>query len=119
MTDDRQSAREKVSHGIKQGIGVLSAFKDALEETINEARERGDLSPEHAKGVMKDALHKAQEAAEGARDRLDLVSQKEFDGLGQVVEDIKTRVAALEGRLQGGDSIPEDPATGSDPSAPA
>lgn len=44
MNDDKKSAREQVSDGIRQGIGVLSAFKDALEETINEARERGDLS---------------------------------------------------------------------------
>ena len=93
MSDEKKSAREKVSDGIKQGIGVLSAFKDALEETINEARERGDLSPERAREAMKGALHRAQEAAEGARERLDFVSQKEFDAL---VE----RVAALEKRLE-------------------
>lgn len=103
MTDDRKSAREKVSDGVKQGIGVLSAFKDALEETINEARERGDLSPEHAKEVMKDALHKAREAAEGARERFDFVSQKEFDTLTAMVEDVKARVTALEERFRGGD----------------
>lgn len=99
MTDDKKSAREKVSGGIKQGIGVLSAFKDALEETINEARERGDLSAERAKEVMKDALHKAQEAAEGARDRLDFVGQKEFDGLTAAVDRIRERVSALEEHL--------------------
>jgi len=92
MTDDRKSTRDKVSDGIKQGIGVLSAFKDALEETITEARERGDLSPERAKEVMRSALHKAQEAAGEARERLDFVSQKEFDALA-------ARVAALEARL--------------------
>lgn len=99
MTDDKKSAREKVSGGIKQGIGVLSAFKDALEETINEARERGDLSAERAKTVMKDALHKAQEAAEGARDRLDFVGQKEFDALADAVGQIRDRVSALEEHL--------------------
>jgi len=101
MTDDKKSARDKVSDGIKQGIGVLTAFKDALEETINEARERGDLSSERAKEVMKDALHKAHEAAEGARDRLDFVSQKEFDGLAAGVERIKERLGALEARMKG------------------
>ena len=49
--------------GIKQGIGVLSAFRDALEETIQEARDRGDLSADRAKGVMKEALDRAQAAA--------------------------------------------------------
>ena len=119
MTDDKKSAREKVSDGIRQGIGVLSAFKDALEETINEARERGDLSPERAKGVMKDALHKAQEAAEGARERLDFVSQKEFDTLASAVEGIKERLGALEARFGGGgpaadDAAPGDPETKKD-----
>jgi len=104
MTDEKEkkSTRAKVSDGIKQGIGVLSAFKDALEETINEARERGDLSADRAKSVMKSALSRAQEAAEGARERLDFVSQKEFDTLADTVESIKERVSALEGRFTGG-----------------
>ena len=97
MSDEKKSTKDKVSDGIKQGIGVLSAFKDALEETITEARERGDLSPERAKEVMRSALNKAQEAADGARERLDFVSQKEFDAL-------SARVAALEERLRGAGS---------------
>ena len=100
---EKKSARAKVSDGIRQGIGVLSAFKDALEETINEARERGDLSADRAKEVMKSALHKAQEAAEGARERLDFVNQKDFDGLRGVVDDIKERVSNLESRFRKGD----------------
>ncbi len=108
MTEEKKTARAKVSDGIRQGIGVLSAFKDALEETINEARERGDLSSERAKEVMKNALHKAQEAAEGARERLDFVSQKEFDTLSEAVELIQERVSALEARL-GGRELASDP----------
>ena len=110
MTDERRSAREKVSDGIKQGIGVLSAFKDALEETINEAKERGDLSDDRAKRVMKDALSRAQEAAEGAKDRLDFVTQREFEAMGGVVEGIRERVASLEERLgkSPGDATSQD-----------
>lgn len=104
MTDDRKSAKDKVSDGIKQGIGVLSAFKDALEETINEARERGDLSSDRAKEVMKTALHRAQEAAEGAKERLDFVHQKDFDALSSAVDEIRARVGALEERFRGGAS---------------
>jgi len=104
MTEDKKSTRAKVSDGIRQGIGVLSAFKDALEETINEARERGDLSTERAKEVMKNALHKAQEAAEGAREKLDFVGQKEFDALREAVERLQERVSALEARGGDGES---------------
>jgi polyhydroxyalkanoate synthesis regulator phasin len=92
----KRSAREKMSEGIRQGIGVLSAFKDALEETIQEARERGDLSSDRAKGVMKDALAKAQSAADDARERFDFVQQKEFDRLRETVEELRARLAALE-----------------------
>ena len=111
MTDDKKSARAKVSDGIRQGIGVLSAFKDALEETINEALERGDLSSDRAKEVMKDALHKAQEAAEGAKGRLDFVTQNDFDALSQAVDKVRDRVGALEEvlRTQGGETEPAEP----------
>jgi len=115
MTEDKKGAKEKVSDGIKQGIGVLSAFKDALEETIREAKERGDLSTERAREVMKEALEKAQSAAEDARGRLDFVTQNEYDGLKGAVDLIKERVSALEGHLgfgkgddEGGDGAKVD-----------
>ena len=93
---DKRSARAKVSDGIKQGIGVLSAFKDALEETIQEARDRGDLSTDRAKEVMKEALDKAQTAGEKARDRLDFPSQADMDSLKGAVQSIRDRVSELE-----------------------
>ncbi len=95
---DPRDARGKVADGIKQGLGVLSAFKDALEETIVQARDRGDLTPERAKEALRSALARAQEAAGDARDRLDLVSQKEFDLLKAQVEDLKRRLQTLEGQ---------------------
>lgn len=106
--EDKRGAREKVSDGIKQGIGVLSAFKEALEETIQEAREKGDLSTDRARELLKEALEKAQSVAEDAKDRLDFVTQKEFDGLGGVVDVIKQRVAALEDHLGFGKGDAED-----------
>ena len=102
--EDRKSARQKMGEGIKQGIGVLSAFKDALEETIQEARDRGDLSAERAKEVMKEALDKAQAAASGARERLDFANQAEFEALAE-------RVSALEERVFG-ESAGDGPAQG-------
>jgi polyhydroxyalkanoate synthesis regulator phasin len=97
----RTGARQKMGDGIKQGIGVLSALKEALEETIQEARERGDLSTDRAKEVMKGGLGKAQAAASGARERLDFVSQGEHEALQATVASLRTRVAALEERVFG------------------
>ena len=97
MTDTgRRSAKEKVSEGIRQGIGVLSAFKEALEETIQEARERGDLSTDRAKQVMRDALDRAQAAAGEARERFDFVTQAELETLRAQVEELRARVSVLE-----------------------
>jgi polyhydroxyalkanoate synthesis regulator phasin len=98
---ERRGARRRMSDGIKEGIGVLSAFKEAIEETIQEARKRGDLSPDGAKRVMKDALGKAQSAASGARERLDFAHQRELDALADSVSALRTRVAALEERVFG------------------
>ncbi|HUF76917.1 MAG TPA: hypothetical protein VMM35_11600, partial [Longimicrobiales bacterium] len=81
---------------------VLSAFKDALEETINEARERGDISTERAKEVLKGALDRAQAAAADARERLDFATQAEHDALRESVEELRRRVAALEAKASGG-----------------
>ena len=108
MTEEKKGTKQKVSDGIKQGIGVLSAFKEALEETIQEAKEKGDLSADRAREVMKEALERAQSAAEGAKERLDFVTQKEFDGLGGAVDLIKERVAALEVHLGFGKGGAED-----------
>lgn len=110
-SEDEKSGREKVEDGIRQGLGVLSAFKDALEETIHEARERGDLSADRAKAVMKDALERAQTAAEGARERIEFSSPEEVQALKDAVESIRVRVGELEesvfGESKEGDT-PED-----------
>jgi polyhydroxyalkanoate synthesis regulator phasin len=91
-----RDARDKVSEGIRQGIGVLSAFKEALEETIQDARDRGDLSADRAKQVMKDALDRAQTAAGDAKERFDFVHKTEFDALREEMEVLRARVTVLE-----------------------
>jgi len=102
QTDDDKGARQRMGDGIRSGIGVLSAFKDALEETIKEARDRGDLSAERAKELMKDALDKAQSAASGARERLDFATQTELEELRKAVEALNQRVVDLEARVAAG-----------------
>jgi len=95
-----------MSDGIKQGIGVLSAFKEAIEETIQDARDRGDLSTDRAKGVMKEALGRAQAAASGAREKLDFVNQTELEAVRAELGALRNRVEMLEQRLAG----PAEPA---------
>ena len=98
-SQERRGTRRRMSDGIKQGIGVLSAFKEAIEETIQDARDRGDLSTDRAKGVMKDALGRAQAAASGAREKLDFVNQAELTALRAELAALKNRLEVLEARF--------------------
>ncbi len=102
MEQPGKGTREKVSDGIRQGLGVLSAFKDALEETIQEARDRGDLSPERAKEALRSAMTRAQEAAGEARERFDFVPRADFDELRERVEECRVRLENLERRVSRG-----------------
>lgn len=94
--EERRSTRDRVSEGFQRGLGVLSAFKDALEETIAEARDKGDLSTDRARQVMRGAMERARDATSDARERFDFVTQQEFDQLAR-------RVAELEARLRSED----------------
>lgn len=89
----------RMGDGIRQGIGVLSAFKEALEETIQEARDRGDLSTDRAKEVMKEALERAQNAAEDAKGKLDFAHQAELDETRSELETLKGAFEALQARV--------------------
>ena len=104
----------RVSDGIKQGLGVLSALKDAIEEAITDARERGDLTPERAREAVRSAMGRVQEAAGDARERLDFVSRKDFDQLKDQLAELKVRLENLERRAaQGPGAGPARPEDGS------
>ncbi len=90
--------RPTIGEGIRSGIGVLVAFKEAIEETIQEAGDRGDLSPDRAKEFLGGALHRAQEAAGEVRERLDLVPRREFDALRAEVAELRRRLDELGAR---------------------
>ena len=108
--EDQQKRRPSIGEGIRSGIGVLSAFKEAVEETIQEAVQRGDLKPERAKQFVSDAVGRAQEAVGDVRERLDFVTHREFD-------ELRARVEALEARHGG--SAGTLPATGTASTAAA
>jgi polyhydroxyalkanoate synthesis regulator phasin len=101
-TGREPGGRKSVSDGIRQGLGVLSALKDALDEAISEARDRGDLSPDRAREAVRSAMHKVQEAAGAAKERLDLVSRKDFDHLREQLDELKVRLENLERRAAQG-----------------
>ena len=88
----QKKARERMSEGFSRGLGVLSAFKEALEETISEARDRGDLSVDRAREAMKDAMGRARDATSEARDRFDFITQAEFAALVKRVRELETRL---------------------------
>lgn len=106
--DASKTRQERVSDGIRQGMSVLNAMKDAIEETIKEAKERGDLSQERAKEVMKSGLAKAQKRMESAREAFEFVSQNDFEELRTKVDELKARLLNVERKVGGEDGEPEE-----------
>lgn len=106
--DASKTRQDRVSDGIRQGMSVLNAMKDAIEETIKEAKERGDLSQERAKEVMKSGLAKAQKRMESARDAFEFVSQNDFEELRTKVDELKARLLNVERKVGGEDGEPEE-----------
>jgi polyhydroxyalkanoate synthesis regulator phasin len=125
MTDQQQPQQQgrrlSIGEGIRNGVGVLTAFKEAIEESIQEASARGDLSPERAKQFLGDALHRVQDTVVDVRDRLDMVPRREFEALQAEVAEMRRRLHALDGR---GDTaavqeVLQIPAASSAPALPA
>jgi polyhydroxyalkanoate synthesis regulator phasin len=98
MADEQhRSGIGGIGDGIRTGFGILNAFREAIEETLQEAVDRGDLSPDRARRAVKDAAERIQLRLDEVRDRIDLVSRREFDELREEVEALRGRVARLEG----------------------
>ena|SRR4051794_24001692 len=94
---EEQRGRPSIGEGLRAGIGILTAFKEAIEETIDEAAARNDLRPERAKEALTGALSRAQGAFDDVRERLDVVPRREFDALRLELEELRRRVERLEG----------------------
>jgi polyhydroxyalkanoate synthesis regulator phasin len=95
---EEQNKQGGISEGIRSGIGILTAFKDALEETIQEAMNRGDLTPDRAKQAVQDTMRRMQHGFDEARERLDFVPRKEFEALQSQLVELRSRIDALERR---------------------
>ena len=99
---ENKRAREEIEDGIRQGIGILSAFKDAFDITIQEALEHRDVPTDRAKQVMKDAIKKAQAAASNAWKGCEGVNRSELDVL-------RKWLLALEERVLGHHMLDKEP----------
>ena len=94
--EQRKSSIGGIGDGIRTGIGILNAFREAIEETLDNAVQRGDLTPERARQTMREAFDRMQESFEGARERLDFVPRAEMDELRNELAQLRERVARLE-----------------------
>ena len=111
--DDWQRNRDNAKEGIKEGVravtGFLAALKDAIDETLRDVRDTGDLDPQRAKDAMRSTMKRAQDAMDDVKDRLDFVPRKDLDVLRAEVEALRARVTELETKVGGGPStIPID-----------
>lgn len=109
MAEERKPG---ISEGIRTGVGMLMAFKEALEETVEEALQRGDLSQERARELMNDAGTRLQQVVEETRERFDMVPRREFDELKREVEELRSRLDRM-------GSNPTPPAPLLEPQRPA
>ncbi|NJD11042.1 MAG: hypothetical protein FIB01_11620 [Gemmatimonadetes bacterium] len=87
-TDPGEAFRE----GVRAVTGILGALRDAVEQTFDELKEKGDLSPERAREAARDTMRRAQEAVEDVKERLEFVPRREF-------EELRAEVAALRQQL--------------------
>lgn len=92
MTEPRQPDTDPRDAEASGRRGVFGSFREAIGETIEEARERGDLSTDRAREKLRGAWKRAREASADARERFDFVSKEEFDRLRRRVEELERRM---------------------------
>ena len=102
MTEDQQRGRgrrdmgDDVREGIKAGLGILSALKDAIEETVEDMMDRGELSQDRAREAVRTTMERAQAAFDDARTRFEFVPRREFEEIAEDVRELRRRVERLE-----------------------
>ncbi|HEY0303999.1 MAG TPA: hypothetical protein VGC44_03455 [Longimicrobiales bacterium] len=107
-------AKEGIKEGVRAVTGMLAALKDAIEETIDDIKVRGDLDPNRAKQAAKDTMNRAQEKFDEMRERVDFVPRKEYEALRAEIDALRARVASLETRHAGPHGHAHDESASSD-----
>lgn len=96
----RKEGDEGFGEGLRQGLSMLSAVREALEETVQEAGDRGGATAEQARERLGSTLSRARSAAGEARERLDRVARHELERLGEHLDDLEARVTELGARAR-------------------
>ena len=114
MTDEKKRGNmgDDVREGIRAGLGILSALKDAIEETFEDMMDRGELSQERAREAMKKTMDRAAEAFDETRARFDFVPRSEYEELAEDVKELRRRVERLENQAH--QHAPPEPEGGPD-----
>lgn len=102
MTDQGRRPNDlgdNLREGVRTVAGILGALKDAIEESFDELRQRGDLSPERAREAARSTMQRAQEEMDSMRERFDFVTRRELDALRAEVDALRAR---LDAHAQGG-----------------
>lgn len=94
--EQRRSGIGGIGDGIRTGIGILNALREAVEETFQEAVNRGDISQEGAKNAMKDVAERLQSTLDDARERFDFAARRDYEELRAEVQLLRERVDRLE-----------------------
>jgi polyhydroxyalkanoate synthesis regulator phasin len=91
MTEDRKRTDpgDAFREGVRAVTGILGALRDAVEQTFDDLKDRGDISPERAKEAARDTMRRAQDAVEEVRERLEFVPRREFDALRDEVAELR------------------------------
>jgi polyhydroxyalkanoate synthesis regulator phasin len=111
MTDDnRRDAGDPFREGVRAITGILGALRDAIEESFDDLKQQGDLSPEKAKEAARSTMRRAQEAVDDVRERIDFVPRREFDALREEVGELRRRLDTMGGSAA--------PASGGPPASP-
>lgn len=76
--------------------GVFRALRDAVDETLEDIRSRGEGASDRARDAARTARERAQSSMADAREKLDLVHRRELEELQREVDALRLRVAALE-----------------------
>lgn len=100
MADDRRVG-DGFREGVRTGMEVLAAFKEVIEETIEDLKKRGDLSPERGREAVRSAMDRAAVVLGDARERFDFVPRRDLDALKSEVTELRRRLAGLEEQCSG------------------